>query len=1066
MSRAPRSAARVTLLTAMCVLAGTAGGRAALRPSSECPAPVGLARVADSSDGCVYRWSRAGRELATLWQPGRPPVASDRIFIRVVDGAVPEVEVLQVMGQRSVAPSPRIWWPPEGLESAGAEEWRRPGIEAPLPEAGESWQEPWSGDAEAVLSPALDGPASFLGVEPLWFDGTQTWLPVRIHPDSYDFERGIETRATALTLVVRWPEASEPDEETVAPVDAGSWAEANQQVPAPDSPGLDGNPDLKLTLAADGFYSVSPANLTGQGFNLGTLDPRTLKVSIGGTQVAAVLTGNGDGTFDASERLLFHAQRATSAFTTFPYRYANVARLTSGGANGLRASSRAGAPVGAPVGSFSTTLSIDDNAILTSDSVDDQGDYYHREEVLGSGIGFSDSVLDIPFPTPRAVTTGGGASLTVRLFGRRFTGPPVSDGPHHTEIRWNNVLKDNVTWNGLTNYLVTIPLTASEVLTSGNTLRVTLRNDTALNTIYVNRADLTYVRSFTADGNRLEFSGTGPADYVVRGFTTSDPEVWDVTAPLAPVQITGGTIAADGLGGFQVAFRETLAGSRSYRVLTPAARVTPSALTVDAPSSLASPTNGADWILIRPAAFAAALAPLVAHRAAQGLRTFAVDPIDIYDEFSFSLPTPTALHDFVAYAVANWEAPAPQFVVLGGDANQDFFDYLGYGNNHVPTSYQSIVGKFGARMTANDHAFSTVVGTDQLADIAVGRLPGRTSPQIEAMVDKIIAYETDPPVADLNRGVLLVADEVDVGGPFDYPAASDARCADLAGTGTSCLAVDYPGQGNEAATRAAITNQLNMGTLLMNYYGGANARKWGFTILRRPRRLGFYDRIEIDALGNDAWPFVVSHSTQNACSRAHGQRRCCRRRGQRHRELHATSRRRCGGGLRPGRGRHPRSHGDLRGSAVRRDLHAAHRSRGRGLAGGTQPGHRRSGGARGFHAAPQLLRRPGSRPRARLGCRWRAQPLGLRRSQPGPVRRARSRAAHPGVQPCRHPLVGRRAPRRGLQRAARRAAGGRVMGLEPGLCRDGGRRPGARRVRHAGERGDLVLPGDRRERLR
>ena len=94
-----------------------------------------------------------------------------------------------------------------------------------------------------------------------------------------------------------------------------------------------------------------------------------------------------------------------------------------------------------------------------------------------------------------------------------------------------------------------------------------------------------------SDGNRLDFTGTGPADYVVKGFTTSDPEVWDVTSPLAPVLITGGTVGADGLGGFQVAFRETLAGSRSYLVLTPAARLTSSALVVDAPSTLASSAN-------------------------------------------------------------------------------------------------------------------------------------------------------------------------------------------------------------------------------------------------------------------------------------------------------------------------------------------------------------------------------------------------------------------------------------------------------------------------------------------
>jgi len=132
------------------------------------------------------------------------------------------------------------------------------------------------------------------------------------------------------------------------------------------------------------------------------------------------------------------------------------------------------------------------------------------------------------------------------------------------------------------------------------------------------------------------------------------------------------------------------------------------------------------------------------------------------------------------------------------------------------------------------------------------------------MVDKIIAYETSPPLATLNRGVLLVSDEIDTGGPFDYPAASDARCLELAATHLSCIEVKRSVLGTDEATRAAITGETEAGALVLNYYGSANARQWGFDPDPGDEFLGFYDQPRIHALVNGpALPLVISHGTQN-----------------------------------------------------------------------------------------------------------------------------------------------------------------------------------------------------------
>jgi hypothetical protein len=119
-----------------------------------------------------------------------------------------------------------------------------------------------------------------------------------------------------------------------------------------------------------------------------------------------------------------------------------------------------------------------------------------------------------------------------------FIGGTVYDGPHHTEIYWNGVLEDDAAWGNLMTYEAVIPLTDGDLITGVNTLSVVLRNDTELNTIYVNKAILDYSRDYQAEGDSLAFGATGPASYTVDGFTTADAEVYDISDAAAPILLT------------------------------------------------------------------------------------------------------------------------------------------------------------------------------------------------------------------------------------------------------------------------------------------------------------------------------------------------------------------------------------------------------------------------------------------------------------------------------------------------------------------------------------------------
>ncbi|MCP4547246.1 MAG: hypothetical protein GY835_12375 [bacterium] len=79
--------------------------------------------------------------------------------------------------------------------------------------------------------------------------------------------------------------------------------------------------------------------------------------------------------------------------------------------------------------------------------------------------------------------------------------------------------------------------------------------------------------------------------------------------------------------------------------------------------------------------------------------------------------------------------PPLEHVLLVGDAN---------GTVAVPCSYETLSGYNGE----GDHYYTKLEGDDVLADIHIGRLSCRNTTELGVIVDKIVTYETDPPLTD------------------------------------------------------------------------------------------------------------------------------------------------------------------------------------------------------------------------------------------------------------------------------------------------------------------------------
>lgn len=243
----------------------------------------------------------------------------------------------------------------------------------------------------------------------------------------------------------------------------------------------------------------------------------------------------------------------------------------------------------------------------------------------------------------------------------------------------------------------------------------------------------------------------------------------------------------------------------------------PLAIRPPAASTLPDWPGGADLLIVTVPQFRDALAPLVAARAAQGLRVAVVDAEQVYDAFTHGRTDPAAIQALVRHAMGQWTPPAPRYLLLAGDASYDPLGLAGGTEaDLVPT--QSVYTAFSG-WTGSDvwYALPDDGPTAQPA-LAVGRLPAQTAGQLAAMVEKTLAYETQGGDLAWRRDALIVADN-------DEPGFADetrAFAEKLTPYRTRQVVVDDDG----SATRSALRDAFRDGTGLIGYFGHGSITLW------------------------------------------------------------------------------------------------------------------------------------------------------------------------------------------------------------------------------------------------
>lgn len=220
---------------------------------------------------------------------------------------------------------------------------------------------------------------------------------------------------------------------------------------------------------------------------------------------------------------------------------------------------------------------------------------------------------------------------------------------------------------------------------------------------------------------------------------------------------------------------------------------------------------------------------------------------------SSSTPSATDVKNVIAGVYATH--PELEYVLLVGD-----IDRLPWNSNWDPSS--SFRYYFPEMTLPSDYWYGCVAGSDLYPELAVGRISANNDAEVAQQVNKILAYEGNPPAGDWVEKVLLVAHAQDA--PGKYQGCKEAiRTASYANPFIFETAYGaLPSKGGDAATNADVKAAIDSGAGLVNYRGHGYYTYWGADWNSAGQE---YRTTDAHALNNgDMTPIIFSVACANA----------------------------------------------------------------------------------------------------------------------------------------------------------------------------------------------------------
>jgi len=489
---------------------------------------------------------------------------------------------------------------------------------------------------------------------------------------------------------------------------------------------------VKAVIRESGIYFVSSSNIAEV---LGVPDSEVLagdiRVENLGRPVAALRRNGG---------VVFYAEALETIYSDENVYFISLDRG--------RVASEAGTYPAGHQGqmSFTNRIVFEKQVALRPDIFENANEDVWLWQLLISGV-HTQFVTTFDLP---AVANQSGGQLHLNFKG---ASQDKNNGFHGVTIELNGVALGSNRFYGTDSSECVIEVPPGRWLEQGNRLRVVTDPPPGVtrDSIYIDKFTVVYQRKYTVVSNELAFTAhTGPV--VVNGFNSSTVEVWEVTDRWSATRLMNFGISGSG-NHHSINFHSEH-GGRYYSATW---YKHPSALVPVYENDLKINTHKVDYLVIYGKGLKAGADSLAADRSMKGLAVKIVSIQEIYDAFNYGICDGRVLKTFLGYTYRQW-IKSPRYVVLVGDGSIDYRNFSGAGDCLIPTPPQgSPYGVF-----SSDHHLGDVNGDGQL-DMAVGRIPVTSLPQLENYVTKLKGFEEG---GSWRQNVLVATDNRDAGGVY------------------------------------------------------------------------------------------------------------------------------------------------------------------------------------------------------------------------------------------------------------------------------------------------------------
>lgn len=645
--------------------------------------------------------------------------------------------------------------------------------------------------------------------------------------------------------------------QTLTPV---PWEQVNSEVSAHATidrqariqrGGARGTPAVDILVNRTGLQHVPVTALVDAGANFVGQPISALKLSHG-TAVVPMRLVSGE-TLASDSVIEFYGEAVDSLYTrTRPYRL----ELAAGGANWRQV------PGGPTAGAFATQArreaALEEDRFYTLTAAGDDPWYYDTIVRTSSTPASKQWNLQLTGVNRElagvlSIDVSGGSSY------------PNADPDHRFRVLINGAEAGQIVFDGITAHSASFDVPGAILREGTNTVQMeSMATGQQIDRLYVERISIRHYGVLRAAEGRVKFAatdllttreaifgadfsagesiqlpcGAGCEQFEVSGFSSSDVVALQVS-DVGVVELTD--LAWEQVGGQLTARVRALLfgtsdggmGLAGQLVLTERSRaelpsVRPS-IALDHPMA----GGNADLMIIASARFAGSMGALVAAREAEGLRVRVVDVAQIYEHYSNGIIDPEAIRRFAADA--NAQLSTRYLLIVGGDT-YDYLNRLNLGSiSDVPTIY---------RKTHEFVSFAPVDGEfgdfdqDGRPEVAVGRLPARTSAELSSLLAKVLQ-----PLPSNPRSLVFVSERTNAAEGINYAAQADQLLLALGpgweGSQTRINLDSYPASAaGTASARSDLMQEVSVGRNWVAFYGHASPATWSRESLLQGSQLG------------------------------------------------------------------------------------------------------------------------------------------------------------------------------------------------------------------------------------